>query len=105
MTLPARARKKKDGSQPSFVEKWKRGAPKARKWADKNFLPVLRANFAQIQNEVLERNGFSIRVDHRSLKAKKEDAERNGDTFLARLFSRIPEEYIGVISYKDDDDE
>ena len=99
------ARKKKDGSQPSFVEKWNRGAPKDRKWADKNFLPVLRADFAQIQNEVLERNGFSIRVDHRSLKAQKEEANRNGDTFLARLFSRIPEEYIGVISCKDDDND
>ena len=99
------ARKKKDGSQPSFEEKWKRGAPKARKWADKNFLAVLRADFAQIQNEVLERNGFSIRVDHRSLKAQKEDAEKNGDTFLARLFSRVPEKYVGIISCQDDDNE
>ena len=79
------ARKKKDGSEPSFEEKWLRGAPKERKWIDKNFLSVLRADFAQIQNEVLERNGFSIRVDHRSLKAQKEEAERNGDSFLARL--------------------
>ena len=55
------ARKKKDGTEPSFEEKWKRGAPKARKWADKNFLTVLRADFAQIQNEVLSRNNFSIR--------------------------------------------
>jgi hypothetical protein len=99
------ARKKKDGSLPSFEDKWKRGAPKARKWADKNFLSVLRADFAQIQNEVLELNGFSIRVDHRTLKAQKEEAERNGDTFLARLFNRIPEEYIGVISCKEDDNE
>ena len=98
------ARKKKDGTEPSFEEKWKRGAPKARKWADKNFLTVLRADFAQIQNEVLEQNGFSIRVDHRTLKAQKEEAERNGDTFLARLFSRVPEKYIGIISCQDDDD-
>ena len=98
------ARKKKDGSEPSFEEKWKRGAPKARKWADKNFLTVLRADFAEIQNEVLSRNDFSIRVDHRTLKAQKEEAERNGDTFLARLFSRVPEKYIGIISCQDDDD-
>ena len=64
----------------------------------------LRADFAQIQNEVLEQNGFSIRVDHRSLKAQKEEAERNGDTFLARLFNRIPEEYVGVISCHSDDE-
>ena len=98
------ARKKKDGSEPSFEEKWKRGAPKARKWTDKNFLTELRADFAQIQNEVLERNGYSIRVDHRTLKVQKEEAERNGDTFLVRLFSRVPEKYIGIISCQDDDD-
>ena len=44
------ARKKKDGSEPSFEEKWKRGAPKDRKWTDKNFLLTLHADFAQIQN-------------------------------------------------------
>ena len=60
---------------------------------------------AQIQNEVLEQNGFSIRVDHRTLQAQKEEAEKKGDTFLARLFNRIPEEYIGVISCKENDDE
>ena len=98
------ARKKKDGTEPSFEEKWKRGAPKARKWADKNFLTVLRADLAQIQNEVLSRNNFSIRVDHRTLKAQKEEAERNGDTFLARLFSRVPEKYIGIIGSQDDDE-
>ena len=99
------ARKKKDGSEPSFDEKWNRGAPKARKWADKNFLSVLRADFAQIQNEVLEQNGFSIRVDHRTLKAQKEEAERNGDTFLARLFNRAPEKYVGIISCQEEDNE
>ena len=97
-------RKKKDGSQPSFAEKWKRGEPKARKWTDKNFLSVLRADFAQIQNEVLERNGFSIRVDHRTLKAQKEEAERNGDAFLARLFNRVPEKYVGIISCQEEDE-
>ena len=98
------ARKKKDGSELSFEERRKHGAPKNRKWANKNFLSVRRADFAQIQNEILARNGFSVRVDHRTLKAQKEEAEKNGDTFLARLFSRIPEEYVGVISCKEDDD-
>ena len=99
---PARA--KKDGSQPSFQERWQRGAPKNRIWTNKNYLLELRANFEEIQNEVLSRNGFSIRVDHRSLKAQKEEAEQNGDTFLARLFSRVPEKYIGLISCLEDDD-
>ena len=98
------ARRKKDGSEPSFEERRKHGAPKNRNWSDKSFLTVLRADFAQIQNEILERNGYSIRVDHRSLEAQKEEAEKNGDTFLARLFSRVPEEYVGVISCKEEDD-
>ena len=98
------ARKKKDGSEPSFEEKYKRGAPKNRNWAEKSFLSLIRADFAKIQNEVLEKNGFSIRVDHRTLKAQKEEAEKNRDAFLARLFNRIPEEYIGIISSKDDAD-
>ena len=88
----------------SFEERRKHGAPKNRNWANKNFLPVLRADFAQIQNEVLARNGFSIRVDHLSLEAQKEEAESNGDTILARLFSRVPEKYIGVISCQENDE-
>ena len=97
------ARKKNDGSLPSFDEKFNRGAPKSRKWCDHSFISLLRADFAQIQNDVLAKNGFSIRVDHRSLKAQKEEAERNGDSFLAKLFDRLPEEYIGIISPQDDD--
>ena len=97
------ARRKKDGSEPSFDEKFNRGSPKSRKWCDHSYISELRADFAHIQNKVLAKNGFSIRVDHRSLKAQKEAAERNGDTFLARLFSRVPEEYIGIISAQDDD--
>ena len=92
------ARKKKDGTEPTFDEKYKRGAPKNRNWADKAFLSVLRADFAKIQNEVLAKNGYSIRVDHRTLKAQKADAEKNGDTFLAKLLNRMPEEYIGIVS-------
>ena len=98
------ARKKKDGSQPSFEEKWKRGAPKDRKWCNRQYVSEMRADFARIQNEVLAKNGFSIRVDHRTLQAQKEEAERNGDTFLARLFSRVPEKYIGIISCQEDDE-
>ena len=87
----------------TFEERRKHGMPKARKWSDKNFLTVLRADFAEIQNEVLTKNGFSIRVDHRTLKAQRAEAERNGDTFLARLLSRVPKKYVGVISCQDED--
>ncbi|MBO4779241.1 MAG: MobA/MobL family protein [Selenomonadaceae bacterium] len=85
----------------TFEERRKHGAPKNRNWSNKNFLSVLRADFAQIQNEVLKQNGFSIRVDHRTLMEQMEEAQRKGDIFLARLFSRVPEKYIGVISCKE----
>ena len=98
------ARKKKDGSEPSFEEKWKRGAPKDRKWCNRQYVCQMREDFAQIQNEVLEQNGYSIRVDHRTLQAQKEEAEHNGDSFLARLFSRIPEKYIGIVGSQEDDE-
>jgi len=91
------ARKKKDGSEPSFQEKYKRGAPKNRLGAEKSFLFVIRADFAKIQNEVLAKNGFSIRVDHRTLQAPKETVKQNRNTSLDRFFNHIPEEYIGVI--------
>ena len=98
------ARKKKDGSQPSFEEKWRRGAPKDRKWCNHQYVRQMRADFAQIQNEILKQNGFSISVDHRSLAAQKEEAEQNGDSSLARLFSRMPEKYIGIIGNQEDDE-
>lgn len=54
-----------------------------------------------MQNEVLERNVFSIHVDHKTLKAQKEEAVKKGDRSLARLFNCNPEEYIGVIACKE----
>lgn len=98
------ARKKKNGSEPSFEEKWNRGAPKDRKWCNHQYVCQMREDFARIQNEVLERNGFSIRVDHRSLQAQKEESEQNGDSFLTRLFSRLPEKYIGIIGNQENDE-
>ena len=42
-----------------------------------------------------------LHVDHHSLKAQKEEAEQNGDSSLVRLFSRVPERYVSVISCQD----
>ena len=92
---PAR---KKDGEEASFEERKKHGAPKDRKWSERAFLAELRADFARIQNDVLEKHGFSVRVDHRSLKAQRQEALQNGDTYLAQILDRVPEAYIGVIA-------
>lgn len=82
----------------SFERRRQHGAPKDKKWHDKNYLYEIREDFARIQNDVLKKNGFSIRVDHRSLAAQKEEAERNGDEFLAKLYKRVPEAHIGVVA-------
>ena len=81
----------------SFERRREHGAPKDKKWHDKKYLFSLREDFARIQNDVLKKHGFSIRVDHRSLKAQQVEAEKNGDDFLAKLYKRVPESYIGII--------
>ena len=89
------ARKKSDGSEPTFEEKFSHGAPKDSKWSfNSRYVAEMRADFAKIQNEVLQEKGFSVRVDHRSLKTQKAEAERNGDKFLAKLLDREPEKYL-----------
>jgi hypothetical protein len=80
----------------SFERRREHGAPKDKKWRDKNFLTSIRSDFAQIQNAVLEKNGYSIRVDSRSLDAQQQVAEQNGDSFLANFNLRVPETYIGI---------
>ena len=92
------ARKHKDGSEPTFDERWERGAKRDRKMNERSYLYELRADFAKIQNEVLERNGFSVRVDHRSLKAQKAEAEQNGNKILAQILDREPERPVGVMN-------
>lgn len=98
------ARRKKDGTEPTFEEKYRRGSPRDRKWCNHQYVCEMRADLAKIENEVLAKNGFSIRVDHRTLKAQQEEAEQKGDIFLGRLLNRMPEEYIGIISCKDGED-
>lgn len=82
----------------SFERRREHGAPKDKKWHDKKYLIFLREDFARIQNEMLAKHGFPTFVDHRSLKAQQELAEKNGDDFLAKLYKRMPESYIGVIA-------
>ena len=87
----------------SFERRREHGAPKDPKWHDKKYLCEMRADFARIQNEVLAKNGFSIRVDHRSLKAQQSEAVEHGNDFLAKVYKRMPESYIGIISAHEED--
>lgn len=74
------------------------GCLKDGKWNGKDrakYLCLMRKDFAMIQNEILAKYGFNVRVDHRSLKAQREEALANGDLKLADLLNRMPEEHIG----------
>lgn len=74
------------------------GCPKSPKWYDKNraeYLCLMRRDFAEIQNAVLEKYHIETRVDHRSLKDQYEEALKKGDLEAALLLHRLPEEHIG----------
>ena len=99
-----RAAKPLKGEQvASFERRREHGAPKDKKWHNKKYLYELRADFARIQNEVLSRNGYSIQVDHRTLKVQQAEAEKHGDEFLAQVYKRMPESYIGIMSAHEGD--
>lgn len=100
-----RAAKPLKGEQvASFERRREHGAPKDPKWHDKNYLYELREDFARIQNEVLAQNGFSIHVDCRTLKAQQETAEKDGDDFLAKLYKRMPESYVGILPVREENE-
>lgn len=80
------------------------GCPKDKKFNGKdrtNYLRYMRRDFANIQNKILAKYGYSVTVDHRSLKAQKEDAIQRGDVRLAKLLDRLPEKSIGPIAAHD----
>lgn len=79
----------------SLDEKRQGGAPRERRFAEKWFLSEARKDYADITNAALEKYGCPDRVDHRSIKAMKKEAEMNGDTYLAKILTRIPERSLG----------
>ena len=84
------------------------GCRKSWKWisADRQkYLLKLRKDYAVIQNEALERNGVNLRVDHRTLKAQREEALANGNYFLADLLKKMPEKYVGPVELMKADSE
>ncbi|MGN0950126.1 MAG: MobA/MobL family protein [Mitsuokella sp.] len=86
---------RKNAKDQSEEAKRTHGAPTDRKWSDKKETPGIRATFADITNDVLRKYGFRTQVDHRSLKAQEQEALQNGDTLLAKILHRIPEQHIG----------
>ena len=74
------------------------GPQRDRRWDNRQFIREVRESFAEIQNKYLKKYGFDERVDHRSLKAQRDDAIRRGDMFLAKLLDRLPEQHIRTIA-------
>lgn len=82
------------------------GAPMDRRFSDPAFVREMRKSYQDITNATLKKYGRNARIDHRSLKAQKMEAEANGDVFLAKLLDRIPEEHIsryGMLDEKNPD--
>ena len=71
------------------------GSPKESRINNKKFLIEARKDFADITNEILAKYNKPSRVDHRSLKARYEEALLDGDTYLASLLQRVPEKSLG----------
>jgi hypothetical protein len=71
-------------------------AKKSREWNSNELLRAWRQRWAALQNVFLARGGHRTQVDHRSLKAQREEAVRNGDRRLAALLDRQPEIHVGV---------
>ncbi|SDD68571.1 MobA/MobL family protein [Sporomusa acidovorans] len=61
----------------------------------RNHLLYLREDFAKMTNAALEKYGHADRVDHRSYRARRQEAAQKGDALTERLFSLEPEKHIG----------
>ncbi|MDG1372151.1 MAG: MobQ family relaxase [Paracoccaceae bacterium] len=59
-------------------------------------IEVMRAVWAQAQNQAYRVAGIDASVDHRSLEAQREDALERGDVVLAEVLDREPEPRLGV---------
>lgn len=88
-------------ARPSFSKKLNKetgGCRKDEKWNGKyrnTYLCEMRKDFAMIQNQILEKHGHDVQVDHRTLEAQRKDAFARGDFRLAKLLDRLPEKHIG----------
>jgi hypothetical protein len=71
------------------------GTKKDRDWQKRERLEQLRESWAHHQNRALEKYGYAIRVDHRSLEAQKEAALSKGDYQKAAELDRPAEQHLG----------
>lgn len=81
----------------TLEEARKGGAHVDRRLNSKDFIKKARKDFAEVTNDILEKYGKPDRVDHRSIKAMRDEAIMNGDEFMAKLLDRVPEKTLGPI--------
>lgn len=77
------------------------GCEKAKCWTGswsqrRGHLIRMRESMAEIQNEILRKYGYPEHVDHRSLKARREEALAKGNTVLAKLLDRLPTKSLSM---------
>ncbi len=63
-------------------------------WGREN-IKKSRESWAKHQNRALARNGYTTRVDHRTLEAQKKEAEAKNEIEKARKLDRPPEKHLG----------
>ncbi|WP_371380498.1 MobA/MobL family protein [Sporomusa aerivorans] len=61
----------------------------------RNHLLYLREDFAKLTNTSLVKYGHVEHVDHRSYRARRQEAAQKGDALTEKLFSLEPEKHIG----------
>lgn len=71
------------------------GAKKTDALKPAEWLTATRKLWADMANEALAKAGHSARIDHRSLKAQREDALASGDSERAKQLDRAAQEHIG----------
>ena len=83
----------------------KGGCRKPEKWIGKNrrtHLIKIRKDFADFQNQILEKYGFTSRVDHRSLEEQRIEALKNNDIAKAAELDRPAETTIDLADARDE---
>ena len=78
----------------------KGGARKSRVAVPQTWLEQTREAWAREANEALQRAGCGERIDHRSLAALRDEAERSGDLERAAELSREPNVHLGPLAYR-----
>lgn len=74
-------------------------AAKDRRYSDKGLVDEFREGWTLVHNRTMERLGLPHRIDHRSLKAQRDETLERGDEANAILLDRIPQIHVGKAAH------